>query len=92
MISSTPPDAPRRCPSSLLVLETDQLPGVRAEDVLHRLGLGQVAQPGAGAVGVDVVDGLGRQLGLVDAELHGTGAPRPSSSGAVMCTPSDDTP
>ena len=47
--------------------------GVGAEDLLHGAGLGQVAERGAGAVGVDVVDGIGGELGVVEAELHGAG-------------------
>ena len=57
--SSTPPLAPSRWPSWLLVLEIAQLAGRGRRRPLDRRGLGLVAQRRAGAVGVDVVD-LGR--------------------------------
>ena len=44
MISSTPPEAPSRWPSWLLVLETGSLRSVTAEDGLHRHGFGEVAE------------------------------------------------
>ena len=40
-----------------------QLAGVVAEDLLDGQGLGGVAQLGAGAVGVDVIDVVGIECG-----------------------------
>ena len=54
-----------------------ELAGVAAEDLLHGSGLGQVAQWGAGAVGVDVVHGLGREPGVFEARVHRADGPAP---------------
>ncbi len=66
--------------------------GVGAEDLLHGAGLGEVAERGAGAMGVDVVDGIGASRASSRQRFMARTAPRPSSSGAVMCQPSADMP
>ena len=63
-ISSTPPEAPRRWPSWLLVLEIWSRGSVVLEDALHGDCLGQVAQRRAGTVGVDVINGVGSDAGV----------------------------
>ena len=70
-ISSTPPEAPSSVAELALGAGDLEPTGVGAEDLLHGAGLGQVAEHGAGAVGVDVVDGVGGEPGVVQAALHG---------------------
>ena len=66
--------------------------GMGPEDLLHGEGLGQVAERGAGAVGVDVIDGIRGEPASSRQRFIARAAPRPSSSGAVMCQPSADMP
>ena len=70
-ISSTPPLAPRRWPSWLLVLEMLTDSGVFFEDGFHGRGFGHVAQGGACAVGVDVIDIAGIDAGIFKRLRHG---------------------
>ena len=46
---------------------------MRAEDLLDGPRLGHVAELGAGAVGVDVVDVVGIEPGVLEGQLHGHG-------------------
>ena len=48
-----------------------------AEDLLDRFGLGFIPQRRAGAVGIDVLDILQIQMGILECHLHG-----PRGSGA----------
>ena len=69
----------------LLVLLIASLLGVVAEDLLDRLRLGHVAQLGAGAVGVDVLDVVGVAAGVAQGAARiASAAPAPSGCGAVM--------
>ena len=69
----------------LLVLEIASLLGVVAEDLLDRLRLGHVAQLGAGAVGVDVVDVVRVPAGVAQGRAASPRRrPAPSGCGAVM--------
>jgi hypothetical protein len=50
----------QRVPELALGAGDLQPPRMRAEDLLHGAGLGQIAEHGTGAMGIDLVDGVGR--------------------------------
>ena len=50
--------------------------GLCAEHLLDRIGFAQVADLGAGAVGVDVIDLFGRQSGFSQCQAHRPCLPR----------------
>ena len=84
-INSTPPLAPSRWPSMLLVLLMASLRACVAEHFLDRLRLRRVAQRRAGAVGVDVLHVLGVELGVAAGRAAWPWPPRRRSGcGAVM--------
>ena len=72
VISSVAPAAAIRWPSMLLTWRWAPC-GVRAEDGLDGHGLDLVVLLGAGAVGGDVVDLLGRDAGVGQGRPHGGG-------------------
>ena len=55
-----------------------------AEELLDRLGLGEVVERRRGAVRVDVGDVGGGDPGVLERELHAASAPVAAGRGAVM--------